>query len=121
MGMLFMATGFFAMLGSIYSWGDGLLFRIQAGVNFNILVTDLVLAGPFSLVVGVALFNMHQRALVLGILACGMYLYGSVLIYVYMWQYGDFQWLLFVPATFGLLFTVYYYFWTMFQLSHRNR
>jgi hypothetical protein len=51
-GILFILTGFFAILGGLYTWGDGSIFQQTELMKVLIPWADVLLTGPLSLICG---------------------------------------------------------------------
>jgi len=79
---LFITTGIFAIAGALYTWGDGWLFAEQSLFKKLIPLADLVVAGPISLMAGYGIGTKKRWGAIAGLVSCGIYLFGSVLVYI---------------------------------------
>lgn len=96
-GILFILTGFFAIAGGLYTWGDGSILAQTELLHVLIPWADIVLTGPVSLVSGFGIYRQVRWAQSLGLVTCGIYLLGSVLVFITMVWNRDYSVFLLVP------------------------
>jgi len=101
-GILFILTGFFAMAGGLYTWGDGIIFEQNELMNVLIPWADIIFTGPISIACGYGLWKKHYWSEWLGLVTSGIYLFGSVLVFIILFWKKDYSLLLIIPATSGL-------------------
>lgn len=110
-GLLFMLTGIFAIAGGLYTWGDGSIFAQTELVKVLIPWADIVLTGPISLVGGYGMLKNQYWGKILGLITSGIYIFGSVLVFVSVFWNADYSVFLILPASSGFLiglgFTVF--------------
>ena len=100
---LFLATGVFAIVGALFTWGEGWLFTQRDGCLSLIPWADLMVAGPLSLLAGYGLWLKKKWGIRVGLLTCGIYLYGSAMVYIQVITQGaPYPIRLLVPPAFGL-------------------
>jgi hypothetical protein len=100
---LFFLTGVFAVLGAGYTWGKGSIFQQKELVDVLIPWADIVVTGPVSVAAAFALWTGRRWGPPLACATSGVYVFGSVLVFLTMVLSRAFSPLLFVPACFGLL------------------
>lgn len=101
--MLFTLTGVFAIVGGLYTWGDGSILAQSELVKVLIPWADIVLTGPLSLVCGYGILKVRYWGRVLGLITSGVYMFGSLLVFISVIWNKDYSLFLLVPATSGLL------------------
>ncbi len=100
---MLMLTGVFALMGALYAWGKGLIFTMKPGMESPILWGDLLVAAPLSLIAGVGLRRGKRWGMFLALAAAGVYIYGSVQVYVMILLQGaPYPLSLVIPPLFGL-------------------
>jgi hypothetical protein len=102
-GMLFTLTGVFAIVGGLYTWGDGSILAQSELVKVLIPWADIVLTGPLSLVCGYGILKERYWGTMLGLITSGVYMFGSILVFISIIWNKDYSVFLLVPATSGLL------------------
>ena len=101
--LLFFSTGIFAIVGSIFTWGEGWLFIQPHKCNTLLPWADLILTAPLSLTAAYGIWARKKWWRVIGSMTCGVYLFGSVLVYLQIfWEYEPFTLQLLIPPVFGL-------------------
>jgi hypothetical protein len=55
-GYLFLLTGIFCVVSSLFAWGSGWLFSIDSLDLFLLPMSDLVVTAPLSLITSTTLF-----------------------------------------------------------------
>jgi hypothetical protein len=100
---LFFLTGVFAIVGALFTWGIGWLFK-QTELNTSLLpIADLIIAGPLSIISSYGLFRKKTWGVILGLLTCGVYVFGSVLVYIQViWIGSPYNFQLIIPPFFGI-------------------
>lgn len=107
-------TGVFAFFGSLYSWGSGFIFLVPAGPDFILIITDLIITAPISLIASYNLWNQRKWCIYLNWLVAGLYIYGSTAVYVMLFQQGPpFQAGLLLPPIFGFGFSFILIIWSL--------
>jgi hypothetical protein len=102
-GYLFLLTGIFALLGGLYTWGDGSIFNQSELTNVLIPWADIILTAPLSIIVGFGLLQKKHWAKLLGLTLSGIYIFGSLLVFISLIWNHDYTLYLIVPASSGLL------------------
>jgi uncharacterized membrane protein (DUF2068 family) len=102
-GILFILTGVFAIVGGLYTWGDGSIFSQTELLTVLIPWADIILTGPISLVSGYGILKNLNWGRILGLLTSGIYIIGSVLVFITIIWNNDFSVFLLVPSISGLL------------------
>ena len=100
---LFISTGIFALIGSLYTWGEGFLFAQDDVTKSLIPLADLIVSAPFSLIAGVGLWRKKTWGIIFGLLTSGVYFFGSVQVYIMIFSKGyPYPMQMFIPPIFGL-------------------
>jgi len=102
-GVLFILTGIFAIIGGLYTWGDGSLFSQTELLTVLIPWADIILTGPISLISGYGIIKKLYWGLILGLLTSGIYLFGSLLVFITIFWNNDYSVFLIVPSISGLI------------------
>lgn len=109
---LFISTGIFAIIGALYTWGEGILFEQTDLATVLIPYGDLIIAGPLSLLAGFALWRKNRWGVPLGTMCCGIYIFGGVLVYILLlWSGPPFPAELVIPPIFGYAISVWFVVW----------
>lgn len=109
---LFTATGVFAILGALYTWGEGLILDQTSLLRILLPWGDLLITGPISLLTAIGLFKHTKWGPVLGLMTCGIYVFGSTLVYIgLVWNGPPYALQLALPALAGLLIGICYPIW----------
>jgi len=101
-GILFFLTGIFAVAGGLYTWGDGNILVQRELVKVLIPWADIILTGPISLVCGYGILKKKSWGQILGLITSGIYIFGSVLVFISVFWNKDYSFLLIIPALSGL-------------------
>jgi hypothetical protein len=80
--------GLFALVGSLFMWGEGFLLSFPPGADYRFPVTDILVNAPASLIAAIGLWKMKQWGYVAAQFVAGFYIYGSVEIFVMVIQQG---------------------------------
>ena len=108
-GILFLVTGFLALIGALYTWGRGPIWTAEP-VFALIPLADLLLAAPASVVAGIALLLKKSWALRWTLLVSGMYVYGSILVWLLLLLFPHYRSPeLWIAPVWGLLLAIYFY------------
>jgi hypothetical protein len=107
-GILFILTGVFAMAGGFYTWGDGSIFSQTELLTVLIPWADIILTGPISLVCGYGIINNLNWGRVLGLITSGIYIFGSLLVFITIVWNNDYSVFLMVPSISGFLIGICY-------------
>lgn len=112
--LLFFTTGIFAVAGSLVSWGEGWLFSQSRLSTVLLPLGDLILTGPLSLVSAYALWSKRGWGIYTGLLTSGIYLFGSVLVFISLiWTGKPYPLRLIIPPIFGVSIAVSFVIWVM--------
>lgn len=107
-GILFVSTGVFAILGGLYTWGDGSIFQQRELIKVLIPLADVILTGPLSLACGYGILKHYKWGGVLGLATSGIYVFGSTLVFISIFWNNDYSIFLIVPALSGAAIGVGY-------------
>ncbi len=102
-GILFILIGIFAIVGGLYTWGDGSIFSQTELLNVLIPWADITLTGPISIVSGYGIVKKLNWGSVFGLVTSGIYLFGSVLVFITMVWNSTYSVFLAVPSISGFL------------------
>jgi len=102
-GILFILTGIFAILGGLYTWGDGSIFSQTELLTVLIPWADIILTGPISIFSGYGILKNLHWGRILGIVTSGIYILGSVLVFITIVWNNDYSLYLIVPSISGFL------------------
>jgi len=105
-GILFMLTGVFAIVGGLYTWGDGSILTQRELVKVLIPWADIVMTGPLSLVCAYGILKNMYWGKILGLVTSGVYVFGSLLVFISIIWNRDYSVFLIIPAISGLLIGV---------------
>lgn len=100
-GVLFILTGIFAIVGGLYTWGDGSIFAQTELLTVLIPMADVLLTGPVSLASGYGILRDRAWGRVFALFTSGIYLFGSVLVFITMVWDRDYSIFLGIPAVSG--------------------
>jgi len=102
-GILFLVTGCFAIVGGLCTWGVGNIFFQQELEKVLIPWADILLTGPLSLICSYGILKKQHWGHILGLCTSGIYVFGSILVFISIFWYKDYSACLIVPALFGFL------------------
>lgn len=119
-GVLFLLTGFFAIAGGLYTWGDGSIFTQNELTKVLIPLADIILTGPISICCGYGILKDLSLSKNLGLVTSGIYLFGSVLVFITVFWNTDYSVFLIVPALSGLLISLGFIAWIYQTSSYKN-
>jgi len=101
-GILFILTGIFAIAGGLYTWGDGSIFVQNELVKVLIPWADILLTGPLSIFCGYGILKNQYWGQILGLNVSGIYIFGSILVFISIIWNKDYSVFLIIPACSGL-------------------
>ena len=116
-GILFIMTGIFAIAGGLYTWGDGSIFSKTELLTVLIPWADIILTGPISLISGYGILKNLNWGRILGLSTSGIYILGSVLVFITIIWNNNFSVFLLVPSISGLLIGVGFFVFTIREKS----
>jgi hypothetical protein len=80
--------GIFALIGSLFVWGQGFIFSVPEGTDLRYPITDLIVNVPATFIAAVGLWRMKTYGYIASQFVAGFYVYASVEIFVDLWQHG---------------------------------
>jgi len=116
-GILFILTGIFAIAGGLYTWGDGTIFSQTELLTVLIPWADIILTGPISLISGYGILKNLNWGRILGLFTSGIYILGSVLVFITIVWNNNYSVFLIVPSISGLLIGVGFVVFTIREKS----
>jgi hypothetical protein len=109
-GLLFLLTGIFSIISSLYAWGEGWLFSISDLNSFLLPMADLLTTGPLSLITAYGILKGKDWYIKVGILTAGMFIYGSVLVLITLLCKGKpYPIQLIIPSTTGFVIAISFF------------
>ena len=111
---LFLSTGIFAIVGALYTWGDGPI-TAQADL-LPVLVPwgDLLITGPISLLAAYGVSKRKSWGQILGLMVCGIYIFGSGLVYITLaWNGAPYPLHLALPPLAGIAIGISFPIWVL--------
>ena len=111
-GILFILTGIFAIVGGLYTWGEGSIFSQTNLLTVLIPWADIILTGPISLISGYGILKNLNWGRILCLLTSGIYIMGSLLVFITIIWNNNYSVFLIVPSLSGLLIGVGYVLFT---------
>ena len=113
LSLMLLLTGIFAIIGGLYTWGEGFIFNAPTGTDLRIFIADILIAGPFSILASLGLWKCKLWGLLFSWFVSGVYLYGSVAVYVMIFQNGSpYPFELILPPLAGTCLSFVLIFWT---------
>jgi len=116
-GILFILTGIFAIAGGLYTWGDGTILSQTELLTVLIPWADIILTGPISLISGYGILKNLNWGRILGLFTSGIYILGSVLVFITIVWNNNYSVFLIVPSISGLLIGVGFVVFTIREKS----
>jgi hypothetical protein len=114
LAVLLLGIGLFALIGSLFMWGEGFILPIRKGVDYRFPITDLLVNTPASIIAAIGLLKIKRYGYIASQCVAGFYLYASCEIFVQVIQAGPpYALEIVLPqviATF-LSFILVFYFW----------
>jgi hypothetical protein len=109
---MFLSTGIFAIIGALYTWGDGPIHLEQDLLSALVPWADLIITGPFSLLAAFGIWKKHIWGHIVGLMVCGIYLFGSALVYIALvWNGPPYPLKLALPPVIGIAFSIIFPLW----------
>ena len=110
----FLSTGIFAIVGALYTWGDGPLLAQEDLLTALIPWADLLFTGPLSLFAAYGVSQKKSWGPILGLMTCGIYLFGSALVYISLiWNGAPYPLKLALPPLAGIAIGIIYPIWVI--------
>lgn len=119
-GKLFILTGIFAIVGALYTWGDGIIFSQSELAKTLIPWADIILTGPLSIICGYGILKSRYWGESLSLLVSGIYIFGSLLVFISIFWNSNYSIFLIIPALSGLLIGLGYTVFTIKELSNNE-
>ena len=115
---IFFSTGIFAIVGALYTWGEGPLYYQDDLLTALVPWADLVITGPISILAAYGINTKKHWGMIAGLLACGIYLFGSVLVYITLiWEGAPYPLQLALPPLAGIAISIGYPYWIIRQMK----
>jgi hypothetical protein len=93
----------------LYSWGEGWLFEQKNISSCLIPIADLIVAAPLSLITSFGIGTRKSWGIPLGLVTSGVYIFGSVLVYIQLiWNGLPYPLHLAIPPLFGITISIYF-------------
>jgi hypothetical protein len=103
-GWLFLLTGIFSIISSLFAWGEGWLFSIVKLDSFLIPMADFITIGPLSLISAFGIFKAKNWGFKFGTITAGAYIYGSILVFIILlWHGKPYSIKLIIPSVAGFM------------------
>jgi len=111
---LFLSTGVFAIVGALYTWGDGPIYDQKDLLIVLVPWADLLITGPLSILAAFGVWKFRSWGFILGLMVCGIYLFGSALVYITLiWNGAPYPPELLYPPILGIGFGIAYPIWLL--------
>jgi hypothetical protein len=118
---LFLSTGIFAIVGALYTWGDGPIYLQDDLVAVLVPWADLLVTGPLSILAAYGVWKRTSWGLILGLFVCGIFFFGSALVYISLiWNGPPYPLELALPPVVGIGFSIVFPIWTLKNLEMFN-
>jgi hypothetical protein len=115
-GIVFLLTGIFSFVSSLFAWGEGWLFSITTLDSFLLPMADLLTTAPLSFISAYGILTKKRWGNNFGILTVGIYFFGSVLVFITLfWKGQPYPILYLIPSVTGFIFALTYFFWVQKQ------
>lgn len=88
LAVLLFLFGLFAFFGSLFLWGEGFILQFPEGVDLSFPVADILVNAPGCIVASVGLWKLRRYGYVAAQIVAGIFMYGSVKIFVGVVQGG---------------------------------
>jgi hypothetical protein len=113
-GILFLLTGIFSFVSSLFAWGEGWLFSIITLNSFLLPMADLLITVPLSFITAYSILTKKRWGSNFGILTVGVYLFGSILVFItLLWKGQPYPILFLIPSVTGFVFALTYFIWVL--------
>jgi len=86
LGTLLIVFGIFAIIGSVFLWGEGLYINFPEDIDLALPSADIFINGPASILAGLGLWKTRKWGFAMAWFTSGIYLYASVEIFVWAVQ-----------------------------------
>ncbi len=107
--LFFFLTGLFALISSLFTWGKGWLFNPHPIEDLLLPYADLIITVPFSWITAFGLRRKQSWGVFMGLTTCGIYLFGSALVYIQLfWKGPPYPIALILPPIVGIVFSIFY-------------
>lgn len=111
---MFLSTGVFAIVGALYTWGDGPIYHQNDLLLVLVPWADLMITGPLSVLAAYGIWKQSVWGHFLGLMVCGIYLFGSALVYIALvWEGTPYPLKLALPPVIGIGFSIIYPLWLL--------
>jgi len=80
--------GLFALLGSLFMWGEGFILSFPVEEGYHFAVADILVNAPASILAAIGLWQMKRFGYVAAQFVAGFYIYASVEIFVMVIEQG---------------------------------
>ena len=115
---MFLSTGIFAIVGALYTWGDGPIYLEQDLLTALVPWADLMFTGPLSLLAAYGIWKKSSWGHIVGLMVCGIYLFGSALVYIALvWNGPPYPLKLALPPVIGIGFSIIYPIWMLKKMD----
>jgi len=91
------------MAGGLYTWGDGSIFSQTELLTVLIPWADIIFTGPISLITGYGILKNLFWGRILGLITSGVYLFGSILVFITIVWKNSYSVFLLIPSISGFL------------------
>lgn len=111
---LFISTGVFALVGALFTWGEGWLFH-QKDLTISLIpLADLIFTVPLSLLTAYGIWVKKSWGITLGLVTSGVYMFGSVQVYIMVfWNTPPYPLQLLIPPIFGFGIALVFFIWVL--------
>jgi hypothetical protein len=116
-GFLFIFTGLFAIVGGLCTWGTGNIFFQKELIDVLIPWADIIFTGPLSIVCGYGILMKQNWGKILGMCTSGIYVFGSILVFISIVWNNNYSICLIAPASTGFLIGLVYVVMALSPLS----
>lgn len=108
--ILFISIGIFALVGGLCTWGEGSIFEQSELIKVLIPWADILVTSPLSVMAGYGILKDRNWGQLLGLSISGIYVFGSVLVFVCVVWSHNYDFCLIIPASFGFIIGFVYVF-----------
>ena len=111
---LFLLTGIFALVGSLFTWGLGWIFAQPQLKDVLMPLADLFITAPLSILAALGIWLKKDWGIPTGLMASGIYIFGSVLVYIsIVWNGPPYPLQFVIPPIFGFCFAGAFFIWVI--------
>jgi hypothetical protein len=107
LSVVLMLFGLLAFFGSLFLWGQGLLFDPPDDIDLSLPIADILINAPASIIAAVGLWRLKRYGFLASQFVAGFYVYASVEIFVHLLQHGAAStaeyWAILIPQVFAVL------------------